>query len=138
VASFPSPPDWTAKRFFGSLAELGPYRIISICGPSVFEAIVNFDHHGFSDGYMNAIRPEYHWHLQVDRFGWVRSRDETHARSGRRVLYFELGEDGSTPFLRIYLHRGSGEDFESQRLQAFLQIHSELGQGIRLSREQTI
>ena len=76
---------WTSRRFFALLAELSPHRVISQCGPSTFEAILDFGSHGFASGFMNAVTPAYHWHLRTAGFGALRSVDTTHARSGRRV-----------------------------------------------------
>src|SRR5262245_1007765 len=93
---------WTHRRFFGELGPLSPLRVISQCGASTFEAICRFGPHGFADGHMNAITPEYHWHVALARFRHVTSVDRTHARSGRRVLFFELREQaGAAPFLSI-------------------------------------
>lgn len=122
-----------AHRFFKLLAALGPLRIISQSGPSTFEAICEVGPFGISDGYLNAITPSYHWHLKLDGFRHLRSRDEVHGRSGRRVLFFELrSEEEGEPFLLIYLHRGKGEDFAPERERLFLEAHQELRGGARL------
>jgi hypothetical protein len=124
---------WTARRFFALLGELGRLRIISISGPSTFEAICEVGSCGFGGGLMNAITDGYHWHLELARFGHLRSRDETHARSGRRVLFFELRESApSPPFLHIYLHREKGEEFEPEREKRFAEAHEQLRDGAAL------
>jgi hypothetical protein len=121
---------WTAQRFFALLGELGRLRIISISGPSTFEAICELGSCGFAGGFMNILSEQYHWHLDVRRFGYLTSCDDTHARSGRRVLFFELREQASAaPFLRIYLHREKGEEFEPAREKRFLEVHEQLGAG---------
>jgi putative heme iron utilization protein len=122
---------WTARRFFGDLSTLGPLRVISQCGPSTFEAICEVGAFGIAEGYLNAITASYHWHLRLDGFGHLRSRDETHQRSGRRVLFFELaGAAAAPPFLAIYLYRGAGEDLAPERLERFGDMHRELAAGV--------
>lgn len=120
----------TARGFFEALGPLSPLRVISPSGPSVFEAIIDLGGFGIADGHLNAITPEYHWHLRLDGFRHLTSKDEVHARSGRRVLYFELREaaDGA-PFLWIYLYRGKGEEFGAGREEAFAVLHRELAGG---------
>lgn len=126
-------PGWTHRRFFELLRELGPLRVISICGPSVFESLCAFDAYGVAQGHMNAITPAYHWHLQLARFRRLRSKDEVHARSARRVLFFELAEDAEAPpFLRIYVHRERGAEYEPEREKRFLEAHADLSQGVAL------
>jgi hypothetical protein len=128
---------WTARRFFALLAQLGPLRIISISGPSTFEAIGELGSFGFARGFMNALCDTYHWHLDVARFGHLRSRDDVHARSGRRVLFFELRERAEQPpFLMIYLHRGKDEEFAPERERRFAQAHAQLADGRALEREE--
>ena len=86
---------------------------------------------------MNVLSDQYHWHLDVRRFGHLTSRDDTHARSGRRVLFFELREQAdSPPFLRIYLHREKGDEFEPGREKRFLAAHEQLSRGEALAIEQ--
>lgn len=127
---------WSCPRFFHALRSLGRLRVISRCGPSTFEALCDFGPHGYAQGHMNAITDSYHWHLHVDGFRHLRSRDETHARSGRRVLFFELRERAdSAPFLLIYLHREKGAEFEPEREAAFQALHAELSEGVELARE---
>ncbi len=127
---------WTPRRFFDLLGRLGPLRVISICGPSVFESLCEFGAYGVAHGYMNAITPAFHWHLALDRFRYLRSRDEVHERSGRRVLFFELGEVAEAePFLRIYVHREKGAEFEPEREKDFLEAHAALAAGASLAVE---
>lgn len=127
---------WTHRRFFTELGPLSPLRVISQCGASTFEAICRFGAFGFADGHMNAITPEYHWHVSLARFRHVTSVDRTHARSGRRVLFFELREqEGAAPFLMIFLYRDRGEEFDATREQRFAALHAELAQGQTLARE---
>ena len=93
--------------------------------------------HGFGEGHMNAITDAYHWHVKLDAFGYLRTHDTTHGRSGRRVLFFELRErESSPPFAFIYLHREKGEEFEPDREQRFLAAHAELGSGRALEMEE--
>ena len=111
---------WTHRRFFALLERMGPLRVIHQAGASTFEALCTFGPHGFAQGYMNAITDAYHWHLKLDGFGHVRSRDRTHARSGRRVLFFELrGNESDAPFSSIYLHRAKGAEFEAEPMALF-------------------
>jgi len=125
---------WTARRFFDLLGELGPLRVISICGPSVFESLCTFGPYGVAHGHMNAITPAYHWHVDLARFRRLRTRDEVHDRSGRRVLYFELYEEGAErPFVLVYLYREKRADFEAERLDHFAAAHAELAQGAALA-----
>ena len=115
-ASGSSPDDWTARRFFETLVSLGPLRVIAVTGPSVFESFCEVTSFKIMNGYLNVFDDHYHWHLRLDGFGHLASREEVHERSGRKVLYFELRADAqSEPFLRIYLYRGSGEDFGEAR-----------------------
>jgi len=125
--------EWTHREFFALVRALGRLRVIHQSGPSTFEALCELGPHGFADGWMNAICAEYHWHLKLDGFGHVRSVDRTHARSGRRVLFFELRERaGAKPFAFIYLHREKGEAFEPEREKAFLEAHEQLAEGVTL------
>jgi len=133
-----APAPWTHRRFFDLLGTLGPLRVISISGPSVFEALCTFGPYGFAEGHMNAITPAYHWHLALAGFGHLVSCDEEHARSGRRVLFFELrGADDERPFLRIYLHRPKGEPFDPEIEKRFAEAHAELASGVALEKEAT-
>ena len=123
-----------AVGFFELLKELGPLRIISRSGPSTFEAICTVSRFGVASGFMNAITPEYHWHLQLKGFGHVRSHDEIHDRSGRRVLYFELRENAeANPFLFIYLYRDKGAEFDPAHEKRFLEAHEAMSQGLSLA-----
>lgn len=129
------PRDWTARRFFEALTTLGPLRVIAINGPSVFETFCEVTAFKIMDGYLNVFDDRYHWHLRLDGFRHLTSRDEVHERSGRKVLYFELRETAETdPFLRIYLFRGLGEDFGAVREDRFAELHEQLrdGREIRL------
>lgn len=130
--------EWTVRRVFEALVDLSPLRVISSTGPSVFEAIIHFEGFGIAMGYVNAMTPEYHWHVELARCRFVRSRDAVHERSGRRVLFLELAEGkGAAPFVLLYLHRGKGEDFAPERLETFAQLHAELEAGRELLPEQT-
>ena len=122
---------WTARRFFELLATLGRLRVISQSGPSTFEALCEVGPFEIAQGFLNAITPAYHWHLAVHRFRHLRSHDEVHARSGRRVLYFTLHEaPDAPPFLRIYLHREKGAEFEPEREARFGAAHAALRDGV--------
>lgn len=122
---------WTAQRFFEQLQELGDLRVISVCGPSVFEAICRVAPFEEQDGYLNIITDAYHWHFATDRLRHLRSVDTTHARSGRRVLFFELREEPDAPsFLRIYLFRPHGEDFRPEVVERFDALHATLAAGL--------
>jgi hypothetical protein len=128
-----SAPAWTAVRFFELLRSLGPLRVISQCGPSTFEAICTLGAFGVRDGYLNAITDAYHWHVALGAFGHLRSRDAVHARSGRRVLYFELRESpDARPFLLIYLYRAKDAELDDERAARFAAAHAELEAGARL------
>lgn len=124
---------WTAPRFFDLLRGLGRLRVISVCGPSVFEAICEAAPYEIVGGMLNMVTDAYHWHFAVKRLGHLRSFDTTHARSGRRVLYFELREhEGEDAFLRIYAYRPKETDFEPAVLDRFAEAHRELAQGVAL------
>jgi len=124
-----------ARWFFDQLTRMGPLRIISQSGASTFEALCRFGPHGYAQGFMNAMTDAYHWHLDLRGFGHLRSRDEVHARSGRRVLFFELRRSaGDPPFLRIYLHRAKGAAFDPALEQAFLAVHERCQEGVALAR----
>ena len=127
---------WTHRRFFELLEGLGGLRVIHQSGASTFEALCRFGPFEIQRGFMNAITGAYHWHLALDRFGFVRSVDGHHARSNRRVLFFELcPAQGEPPFCRIYLHRERGAEFEGWVLAGFLEAHAGLGAGCVLARE---
>jgi hypothetical protein len=126
---------WDAARFFDLLRSLGRLRVISQTGPSTFEALCAVDSFEIARGFVNAITPSYHWHLAAKRFRHLRSHDEIHARSGRRVLYFALREEpDSHPFLRIYVHREPGAEFEPEREALFAAAHEDLADGVDLVR----
>jgi hypothetical protein len=132
-APIPSASNRSPEELFGALRVLSPLRIISVCGPSVFEAIEDFGPFGIHDGWMNAMSDRYHWHLQLDRIGWITTRDTIHERSGRRVLFLELREKlDAEPFLLLYLHRAKGEEFEEERLALFERLHALYGEGAPL------
>lgn len=122
---------WTATRFFDLLPKLGRLRVISVCGPSVFEAICEAGPYAVQGGSIDMITPDFHWHFAHRRLGHLRSHDTTHRRSGRRVLFFELRERADQdPFLRIYVYRPKDADFEPSALDAFLSAHAELAEGV--------
>ena len=128
---------WTHRRFFELLEALGRLRVISACGPSTFEALCALHSWRVERGFLNAITPEYHWHLAVSRLRHLRSADELHARSGRRVLFFELREfESADPFLRIYVHREKGAEFEAERERSFSAAHQELRGGVAFDSEE--
>lgn len=128
---------WTAARFFTLLGSLGPLRVISQCGPSTFEALCEVGSFSIEAGFVNAITPAYHWHLASKRFRHLQSHDQTHARSRRRVLFFTLHETlGADPFLRIYVQREPGVEFEPEREAIFAEAHLELAGGVDMSREE--
>jgi hypothetical protein len=134
-ASSPGSPPFSAAALFEAASELNPLRIISMSGPSVFEAICNLGPFAITDTWLNAITESYHWHLQVDRIGHVQSRDQVHERSGRRVLFIELREQpGAEPFLLIYLHRKKGEEFGEERERRFAALHALLASGISMGK----
>jgi hypothetical protein len=121
---------WSHERFFRALGPLSPLRVVSQCGASTFEAICGFGPFELAGGHMNAITPAYHWHVALARFRHVTSVDRMHARSGRRVLCFELREErGAPPFLSIFLYRERGEEFDAGREERFRALHAELGSG---------
>jgi hypothetical protein len=127
---------WTARRFFDLLGTLGRLRVISQSGPSTFEALCSVGPFEIAGGFVNAITPDYHWHLALKRFRRLRSHDEVHARSGRRVLFFTLAEaSGEPPFLRIYLHREKGAEFGAAREARFREAHGALRDGVALEPE---
>jgi hypothetical protein len=120
----------THERFFEALGAFNPLRVISGGGPSTFEAICRFGFYRIAGGYMNAITPEYHWHIELSRFGHLRTKDEVHERSGRRVHYFELRERATRePFLLIYLYRGPNDEFDEERERRFAALNAELAGG---------
>ncbi len=123
----------THREFFDTLRALGPLRVISQSGPSVFEAICRLDAYGIQEGHLNAITDTYHWHVALDRFRHVRSHDEVHERSGRRVLFFTLREaPDAAPFLLVYLYRGKREEFGDARESIFAEVHQRLAAGMEV------
>mgnify|MGYP003661622644 CR=1 FL=1 len=76
---------WTAQRFFDLLSRLGRVRIISVCGPSVFEALCEVEPAVERDGFLNILTDAYHWHFSPARFRSLRSVDALHKRSNRRA-----------------------------------------------------
>jgi hypothetical protein len=127
---------WNARRFFDLVAQLGPLRVISICGPSVFESLCSLGAFEISGAHLNAISRQFHWHVDLRRFRWLRSCDEIHGRSGRRVLFFELCEErGAKPFLLVYLYREPDEPFDAERERRFVEAHAELAKGVALELE---
>lgn len=121
---------WTARRLFDEISALGPLRVIAVTGPSVFETICELHSFGTADGWLNAITPDYHWHLDLRRVRHLATRDQIHQRSGRRVLFFELCEEaGSEPFLLVYLHRGKGEELAPEREERFAALHRVFASG---------
>jgi hypothetical protein len=130
----PAGDGWSHRRYFSLLEEMGALRVISGCGPSTFEALCTFGPWTIEHGFMNAITPAYHWHLAIARFRHVKSVDSVHARSGRRVLFFELRErESDDPFLRIYLHREKGAEIGEQRERRFAAAHATLQSGVPLA-----
>lgn len=124
----------THREFFDALKPLSPLRVISITGPSVFETICRLDAYGLKDAQLDAITDAYHWHVNLAQFRHLRSHDEMHARSGRRVLFFTLHDrDGAEPFLRIYVHRARGEEFDAERERRFAEVHARAAQGVEVT-----
>jgi hypothetical protein len=120
----------THRELFDTLRDLSPLRIISVVGPSVFESICRVDKFALADGHLNAITDAYHWHVELARLRHVRARDETHERSGRRVLFLELRESpDDEPFLMIYVHRAKGADFEPEREARFAALYEHAAHG---------
>jgi len=111
-------------------------RVISVCGPSVFEAICRVAPFDKQSGFLNMITDAYHWHFAASRLGHLQSFDEVHARSGRRVLFFTLREAPELdPFLRIYVYRAPGDEFAAEVLRDFATAHSELAAGVQVDQE---
>lgn len=126
--------DLGARGLFEAFRRLGPLRVISVNGPSVFEAILELGAFGVADGWLNAITPDYHWHVDLGRVRHLTTHDTIHARSGRRVLFFELREEaGAEPFLLVYLHRGKSDDFETAREEGFAELHERFAEGAELA-----
>lgn len=131
--SSPSAP-WTAARFFDLLPKLGRLRVISICGPSVFESLCEAGPHSIEHGSLDMITNDFHWHVALARFRHLKSHDSLHARSGRNVLFFELREQAdATPFLRIYVYRAPGAEFDPAVAATFAAAHADLARGVALA-----
>lgn len=127
---------WTAARFFDLLQQLGRLRVISICGPSVFESLCQAGSYEIIDGSLNMVTGEFHWHVALERFRHLKSHEGLHARSGRKVLFFELRERADqTPFLRIYVYRAPGVEFEPRIEATFRSAHAELELGVEVAGE---
>lgn len=121
---------WTATRFFDLLPKLGRLRVISVCGPSVFEAICEAGAYEVQGGSINMVTPDFHWHFAPAQLGFLQSHDTRHARSGRRVLFFTLHEKkGDAPFLRIYVYRPPNEAFDPAVIDVFQAAHADLEAG---------
>ncbi|MEZ4331645.1 MAG: hypothetical protein R3F35_07810 [Myxococcota bacterium] len=133
----PSAPDsapWTAARLFELLAKLGRLRVVSICGPSVFESLCEAGPFTIERGSLNMITTDFHWHVALARFRHLQSHESIHARSGRNVLFFELREDvAAPPFLRIYVHRAPKAEFDPAVAEIFAAAHAELANGVALA-----
>lgn len=132
----PALPRWSAARFFDLLPRLGRLRVISICGPSVFESLCDAGPYSIEDGSLNMITSAFHWHVALERFRHLQSHDAVHGRSGRNVLFFDLRERrDAAPFLRIYVYRAPGSAFDPRIEAAFRQAHAELAEGVELEAE---
>lgn len=129
-----APSAWDAARFFDLLQQLGKLRVISVCGPSVFESICVAGPYDIADGFLNMITDAFHWHLAIARLRHLQSHDTTHGRSGRNVLFFELREQqDAAPFLRIYVYRPPGAEFAPEVEVSFARAHAELNRGVSLA-----
>ena len=125
----------SADAFFDLLQTFPRIRVILMTGPSVFEALCAPGAYSIQGHFLNVITPEYHWHLDISKFGFLQSFDQIHARSGRRVLFFSLHEkETDRAFLQIYLYRGPGEEFDRKAESSFMRFHRELAEGVWLSR----
>ena len=134
-ALLPSTP-WTASQFLDLLPALGKLRIISVCGPSVFEALCEAGPYDERGGSLNMVTDAFHWHLATHRVVHLQSRDTIHQRSGRRVILFELRESAEdSPFLRIYVHRAPQTEFDPDVAERFAAAHRELADGVFLLKE---
>ncbi|MEZ4279761.1 MAG: hypothetical protein R3F21_09140 [Myxococcota bacterium] len=129
-----APSAWDAPRFFDLLQQLGKLRVISVCGPSVFESICVAGPYEIAGGFLNMITDAFHWHVAIGRLRHLQSHDTTHGRSGRNVLFFALREQADVePFLRIYVYRPLGTEFAPEVAAAFARAHAELEQGVSLA-----
>lgn len=132
-----APRSWTATRFVALLQSLGRLRIISTSGPSVLEVLCAMGPCSLAGGFLNVQTDEIHWHLALTRFRFLRSYDEIHARSGRRVLFFAMSEGPTdAPFLRIYVHRPPDSEFALDVLARFAEVHRELAAGVGIAAEE--
>ena len=130
------PAEWSARRFFELIQKLGRLRVINVCGPSVFEAICEAGAFDVQGGSINMITPDFHWHFAHARLGFLQSFDTIHQRSGRRVLFFTLHEQrDDAPFLRIYVYRPHGEEFDPAVVDVFQAAHAELEAGVDVQAE---
>ncbi|MFO0688336.1 MAG: hypothetical protein U0900_06485 [Myxococcota bacterium] len=135
-SAMPAPSRWTAARFFDLLPQLGRLRVISICGPSVFESLCCAGAYSIDDGSLDMVTSEFHWHVALERFRHLQSHDAVHGRSGRNVLFFELRERReAAPFLRVYVYRAPGADFDPAIESVFRAAHAELADGVELAAE---
>jgi hypothetical protein len=127
-------PPWTAARFFDLLQQLGRLRVISVCGPSVFESLCVAGPYDIADGFLNMVTDAFHWHVALPRLRHLQSYDSLHGRSGRNVLFFELREHAdAAPFLRNYVYRAPGVEFAPEIARAFQSAHAELEHGAQLA-----
>ena len=127
-------PPWTTARFFDLLQQLGRLRVISVCGPSVFESICVAGPYEIAEGFLNMVTDAFHWHVALARLRHLQSHDRLHGRSGRNVLFFELREHAdAAPFLRIYVYRAPGAEFAPEIARAFQRAHAELEHGVQLA-----
>ncbi|MGH0033467.1 MAG: hypothetical protein ACQGVK_00420 [Myxococcota bacterium] len=126
---------WDSQRLFDLISAVSPLRIISRCGPSTFEAIASLERFSIARGWLNAMQPDFHWHLDLGGLGWVRSRDQIHSRSGRRVMFLELAASAEqAPFLLVYLYRPKGAEFTPEQEARFAEAHADLANGLRLEK----
>lgn len=130
-------PTWTLARLFRELAELGDLRVIVSTPGSVFECICRIRGFGIASGWLNAITEGYHWHLDLGALRFARTRDEIHERSGRQVLFLELGTAaGAARSVAIYLHRPFGESWSPGRLERFGRLREAFDDGRELAIEE--
>ena len=131
--------NWSATRFFDLLPKLGRLRVISVCGPSVFEAICEAGSYTVERGSINMVTAEFHWHFAPARLSFLQSHDTVHARSGRRVLFFTLHErEDEAPFLRIYVYRRPNEEFDAAAADVFRTAHEDLASGVVVRAEESL
>ncbi len=136
-AATPLEAEPTLEALFDRLIGLGPFRIIHQVGPSTFEAIARIVPMTVVGPFLNVICDDYHWHLKLDGIGHAQSFDQTHARSGRRVLFLALADrapgEGGEVFTRLYVHRAKGAEFDPDVLEGFLALHGRLKGGVTLA-----